>query len=81
VACALVYFTLFRLHDGDPADEETARRLAAERGGCAGQPTHCPFFWPGFSGSWASSSGFVHGAAAPPSTITKTKGVRPSERV
>jgi hypothetical protein len=28
-ACALVYFTLFRLHDGDPADEETARRLAA----------------------------------------------------
>jgi hypothetical protein len=26
---ALVYFTLFRLHDRDPADEKTARRLAA----------------------------------------------------
>jgi hypothetical protein len=26
-ACALVYFTLFRLHDGDPGDKETARRL------------------------------------------------------
>ena len=30
VACALVYFTLFSLHDGDPEDEETARRLAAD---------------------------------------------------
>jgi hypothetical protein len=38
VACALVYFTLFCLHDGDPEDEETARRLAAEYRACYGGP-------------------------------------------
>jgi hypothetical protein len=36
VACALVYFTLFRLHDGDPEDGKTARRLAAEYRACSG---------------------------------------------
>jgi hypothetical protein len=30
VAAGLVYYTLFRLQEGDPADEETARRLAAD---------------------------------------------------
>jgi hypothetical protein len=30
VAASLVYFTLFRLHDGDPQDEAAARRLAAD---------------------------------------------------
>jgi hypothetical protein len=38
VAAGLVYFTLFRLHDGDPADEDTARRLAAEYRACYGAP-------------------------------------------
>jgi hypothetical protein len=38
VACALVYFTLFRLHDGDPGDEETAGRLAADYLACSGVP-------------------------------------------
>jgi hypothetical protein len=32
VAAALVYFSLFRLHDGDPSDEDTARRLTAAYG-------------------------------------------------
>jgi hypothetical protein len=36
VACALVYFTLFCLHDGNPEDEKTARRLAAEYRACYG---------------------------------------------
>jgi hypothetical protein len=30
VAAGLLYYTLFRLHDGEPADEHTARRLAAD---------------------------------------------------
>jgi hypothetical protein len=42
VAGALVYFTLFRLRDGDAADEETARRLAAESRACYGAPLTLP---------------------------------------
>jgi hypothetical protein len=42
VACALVSFTLFGLHDGDPEDEETARRLAAESRACYGGPLTLP---------------------------------------
>jgi hypothetical protein len=42
VACALVYFTLFRLHDGNPADEERARRLAAEYRTCYRVPLTLP---------------------------------------
>jgi hypothetical protein len=42
VACALVSFTLFRLHDSDPKDEETARRLAAEYRACYGIPLTLP---------------------------------------
>jgi hypothetical protein len=42
VACALVYFTLFRLHDGNADDEETARRLAAEYRACYGGPLTLP---------------------------------------
>jgi hypothetical protein len=38
VAAALVYFTLFRLADGSPGDEETARRLAADYRACYGVP-------------------------------------------
>jgi hypothetical protein len=41
-ACALVYCTLFRPHDGDPEDEETARRLAAEYRACYGIPLTLP---------------------------------------
>jgi hypothetical protein len=41
VAASLVYYTLFRLHD-DPADEETARRLAAESRACYGVPLTLP---------------------------------------
>jgi hypothetical protein len=40
VACALVYFTLFRLRDA--ADEETARRLAADYLACYGLPLTLP---------------------------------------
>jgi hypothetical protein len=36
VASALVYFTLFCLHDGDHEDEKSARRLAAEYRACYG---------------------------------------------
>jgi hypothetical protein len=35
-AASLVNYSLFRLRDGDPADEETARRLAAEYRACYG---------------------------------------------
>jgi hypothetical protein len=42
VAASLVYFTLFRLHDGNPADEETARRLAAEYRACYDLPLTSP---------------------------------------
>jgi hypothetical protein len=41
-ACALVYFTLFRLHDSDPEDEKTARRLAAEYRACYRVPLTLP---------------------------------------
>jgi hypothetical protein len=36
VAAALVYFTLFRLQEGDPEDEDTARRLSADYRACYG---------------------------------------------
>jgi hypothetical protein len=42
VAAALVYFTLFGLHDGDPEEEATARRLAAEYRTCYGAPLTLP---------------------------------------
>jgi hypothetical protein len=42
VAAALVYFTLFRLHDHNPEDEETARRLAADYRACYGTPLTLP---------------------------------------
>jgi hypothetical protein len=42
VAAALVYFTLFRLHDGDAEDEETARRLAADYRASYGVPLTLP---------------------------------------
>jgi hypothetical protein len=42
VAVAVVYFTLFRLQDGNPADEDTARRLAAEYRACYGIPLTLP---------------------------------------
>jgi hypothetical protein len=37
-ACALVDFTLSGLHDGDPEEEATARRLAADYRACYGAP-------------------------------------------
>jgi hypothetical protein len=42
VAAAVVYFTLCRLQDGNPADEDTARRLAAEYRACYGVPMMLP---------------------------------------
>jgi hypothetical protein len=42
VAAPLVYFCLFRLEDGDPEDEETARRLAADYQACYGLPLTLP---------------------------------------
>jgi hypothetical protein len=42
VACAVIYFTLFCLHDGDPQDKKTARRLAAEYQACYGVPLTLP---------------------------------------
>ena len=42
VAASLVYYTLFRLHDGNPEDEETARRLAADYRACYGAPLTLP---------------------------------------
>jgi hypothetical protein len=41
VAASLVY-TLFRLRDGDPADKDTARRLAANYRACYGVPLTLP---------------------------------------
>jgi hypothetical protein len=42
VAASLVYYTLFRLRDGDPADEDMARRLAADYRACYGVPLTLP---------------------------------------
>jgi hypothetical protein len=42
VAASLVYYTLFRLRDGDPADEETSRWLAADYRACYGLPLTLP---------------------------------------
>jgi hypothetical protein len=42
VAASLVSFCLFRPHDGDPADDETPRRLAAEYRACYGVPLTLP---------------------------------------
>jgi hypothetical protein len=42
VAAALVYFTLFGLRDGNPGDEETARRLAADYRACYAIPLTLP---------------------------------------
>jgi hypothetical protein len=42
VAAALAYFTLFGLHDGDPEEEATAGRLAAEYRACYGIPLTLP---------------------------------------
>jgi hypothetical protein len=42
VAAGLVYSTLFRLQDGEPADEETARRLATDYRACYGLPFTLP---------------------------------------
>jgi hypothetical protein len=44
VAATLVYFTLFGLRDGNPGDEEMARRLAAGYWACYGNPKifKCP---------------------------------------
>ena len=42
VSASLVGFTMFRLHDGDAADEKTARRLAAEYRACYGIPLTLP---------------------------------------
>jgi hypothetical protein len=41
VAASLVYYTQFRLRDGNP-DEETARRLAASYRACSGVPLTLP---------------------------------------
>jgi hypothetical protein len=42
VAASLVYFTLFGLHDGDPEEEATARRLAADYRTYYGAPLSLP---------------------------------------
>ena len=42
VAASLVYSTLFRLRDGDPADEETARSMPADYRACYGIPLTLP---------------------------------------
>jgi hypothetical protein len=42
VAASLVYYTLFRLRDGDPGDEDTARRVAADYRACYGAPLTLP---------------------------------------
>jgi hypothetical protein len=42
VAAALVYFTLFRLQEGDPEDEDTARRRAADYRACYVIPLTLP---------------------------------------
>ena len=42
VAASLVYYCLFRLHDGNPEDEETGRRLAADYRACYGAPLTLP---------------------------------------
>jgi hypothetical protein len=42
VAASLVYYTLFRLQEGNPADEDTARRLAADYRACYGVPLPLP---------------------------------------
>jgi hypothetical protein len=42
VAAALVYFTLFGLHDGSPEEEATARRLVADYRACYGVPLTLP---------------------------------------
>jgi hypothetical protein len=41
-AASLVNYSLFRLHDGDPQDEDTARRLAADYRACYGVPMTLP---------------------------------------
>jgi hypothetical protein len=42
VAASLVYYTLFRLQEGNPADEDTARRLAADYRAGYGMPFTLP---------------------------------------
>jgi hypothetical protein len=42
VAAGLVYFTLFGLHDGNPEEAATARRLAADYRACYGVPLMLP---------------------------------------
>jgi hypothetical protein len=42
VAASLVYFTLFSLRDGNPEEEATARRLAADYRACYGAPLTLP---------------------------------------
>jgi hypothetical protein len=42
VAASLVNYSLFRLQDGDPSDEDTARRLTAAYRACYGVPLTLP---------------------------------------
>jgi hypothetical protein len=55
VAASLVYLTLFGLQDGDPADEQTARRLADEYHACYDLPLTFPRGSPPIPPCWRAA--------------------------